>query len=69
MFDHLNGVIAAYPHVWSLVEGPKSEYIPSLSASHIVRSLLPKYGREQSLSSNPITSAPENSPAKFHNPR
>lgn len=54
-----NNTFKTYPHVWSLVDGPKSEYIPSLSASHIVRSLFPRYGREQSLSRRPMTSAPK----------
>lgn len=49
-----------YPQVLSLVEGPKSEYISSLSENHILRSLFPRYGLEQSLSRRPITSAPRN---------
>ena len=31
-----------YPHVWSLVEGPKSVYTPSLSSNHIAKSWLPR---------------------------
>ena len=47
------------PQVWSLVEGPKSTYMPRRSPSHMPRSLLPRNGLEASLSSKVITSAPE----------
>ena len=47
----------SYPQVWSLVDGPKSTYIPSLSPSHMPRSLFPRKGFEASLSRSVITSA------------
>ena len=49
---------STYPQVWSLVDTPKSTYIPSRSPSHIPRSLFPRKGLDASLSSNVITSAP-----------
>ena len=46
------------PHVWSLVDGPKSTYMDNSSLSHIARSLLPRNGLEASLSNRVMTSAP-----------